>query len=657
MTVTLNRFSVITLFVFLAAMLSLPALGQTPIAADSLTPRYSVANLSPDGRYLALATPRDGGDHVVVIDLENQQAQPVGYPLERGIVNNILWRGNDAIIIQVYGRYSIYPCPLSVAYLAHTKSGERPIQITFRPPASDAGVSTTTGPTWSSLSDVIDLMPEEEDFFYMAGMVNRSPTGWYTFGVSPDNIWARDLLRVDTETGVSSLAMLGTQDTAQWFADGAGNILARLDLLPSGAQTVRVPDGDRFFELTTIDGTGEYGGQILGLSHDSSALIVRSNRGPNIDLVPLDLATGTMKQPLFSGPNYTGAIFDPSSFRVIGVRYAEGLLAKANYLEPEFTIIQTTLEGALPGHSIRIITASADRQKVLFEARGPARAPALGIFDAGVPSITTVAEQYPDVAQNVHSEVRLHPYEGTDGTTSGGMLVLPPGGVAENLPTAVLDDTRTDLQFDLFAHFLSSHGFAVFRPGVRQARAFGELSGMGDLEDWVASYQQSVMGGLSNLVEEGITDPERVCIIGRGENGYAALMTAASFPNTFKCAVGVNGMYDLRRAMNDARFASTAPVNSYYYAFARNYDNFEIDDLERFSPVNYGEEIDASVLIVGDDWNGGHLAMVNALASADKEVAFVELVDNHTEPADSRFANLHTQAAAIEEFLSEQIGR
>jgi hypothetical protein len=116
-------------------------------------------------------------------------------------------------------------------------------------------------------------------------------------------------------------------------------------------------------------------------------------------------------------------------------------------------------------------------------------------------------------------------------------------------------------------------------------------------------------------------------------------------------------MYDLRRAMNDARFASTAPVNSYYYAFARNYDNFEIDDLERFSPVNYGEEIDASVLIVGDDWNGGHLAMVNALASADKEVAFVELVDNHTEPADSRFANLHTQAAAIEEFLSEQIGR
>ena len=415
--------------------------------------------------------------------------------------------------------------------------------------------------------------------------------------------------------------------------------------------------GDRFFELTTIDGAGENGGQILGLSHDASALIVQSNRGSNFDLVPLDLATGTMKQPLFSGPNYTGAIFDPSSFRVIGVRYAEGLLAKASYFEPEFTTIQATLEGALPGHSIRMITASADRQKVLFEARGPARAPALAIFDAGVPSITTIAEQYPDLAQNVHSEVRLHRYEGSDGTTFTGMLLLPPGGVAENLPTAVLDDTRTDLEFDLFAHFLSSHGFAVFRPGVGQARSLGELSGMGELEDWVATYQKSIMGGLSNLVAEGITDPERVCIVGHGENAYAALMASASLPNTFKCAVGVDGMYDLRRALSNARFASTTPINSYYYSFVRNYDNFEIDDLERYSPVNYGDEIDASVLIIGDDWDGGHLAMVNALERAEKEVTFVELVDNHTEPADSRIENWHTQAAAIEKFLTEQIGR
>ena len=647
------------LFMLPAISISTAAVAQTPIGTDAVTPRYSEANLSPDGRYLAIAIPQDGGDRVAVIDLETEGAQPVAYPLERGIVQEIYWRGNDAIVIPVYGRYTIYPTPLSVAYLAYPTTRERPIQITYRHTARDAGVTTTSTWSFSSLSDVVDLTPQEEDFFYMAGMVRRSPTGWYTFATSPAEIWARDLLRVDAETGVSTLAMLGNEDTAQWFTDGAGDVLARVDLLPSGAQVIRTPDGgERFTDLTTIDGLGANGGQILGLSHDASALIVRSTRGADIALVPVHLATGTMGEPLFNGPNYLGSIIDKSNLRVVGVRYAEGLLAKVRYFdsESEFAPAQATIEAALTRHSIHIIAASADRRKMLFQAHAPSRPPVLAIFDASVPSISTVAEQQPEIAQTVLGEVRAHPYDSASGAPIGGLLILPPGRDASSLPLVILDDTRTDLEFDLFGHFLASHGFAVLRPGVRQVRSFGELTGAEELEEWVAAYQASVIGGLNSVVAAGIADPERVCIIGTGENGYAALMTTVHHSDAFTCAVGVNGMYDLRRAVIWARSASVIPVNSFYIPLLRNHDRFLQADLESFSPVNYGDEISASVLVIGDDRDGGTSAMVAALDRAGKDVEYVELVDNLFEPANARFANIHTEYAAIQAFLSEQIG-
>jgi dipeptidyl aminopeptidase/acylaminoacyl peptidase len=364
-----------------------------------------------------------------------------------------------------------------------------------------------------------------------------------------------------------------------------------------------------------------------------------------------------MGQPLFSGPNYLESIWDKSSFRIIGVRYAEGLLSRARYYDEEMNTIQSRLEGALAGLTIDILATSTDRQKILFEARGPSRSPALAVFDATVPSIMTVAEQHPEVAQTALGEVSNRNYTAENGSRLGGILILPPGGATENLPTVILDDTRTGLEFDVFAHFLASRGYAVFRPGVQQAVNFGDLSRMGELEDWIANYQNSVMCGLNHLVESGITDPERVCIIGTGESGYAALMTVAAHADAFKCAVGVNGMYDLERTVDNWKLANTTRIAAYYYALARNYDNFDEADLARYSPVNHGDDIAASVLIIGDDRDGGNSAMVNALERADKNVVYTELIDNWNGPAEARLANEQTEYSATEAFLAQNIGR
>lgn len=652
------RFRILAFLLLSALTVSNSASAQTPIGVESIVPRYSHANLSPDGRYLAIATPKDGGDSVSVIDLENPGSGSVAYPIERAIVEGLLWRGNDALIIRVYGRFSIYPIALDIAYLAYPKSGEPPMQITFRANADFRQSIYGTTVSFSGLSDVADLMPDTETHFYMAALNLRPPGGYNLFGGTTADIWARDLLRVDAETSVATISTMVNEYTAQWYLDGNGNILARVDVLPGGSQVVRIPaGGDRFLDLATVGASLTEGGQFVGLSQDASALVIRSLRSGEPGLYPVDLATGAVGAALYSGRNYLEEIVDKSNFRVIGAKYADGLLTRSHYFDAALSPIQSTLDGALANHSIEILATSEDRQKVLFEAHAPARPPVLGIYDATTPSITTIAEMHPEIVSVPLGEVRGHPYNDSNGSPMGGMLALPPGIEASNLPTVILDDTRTDLEFDLLGQFLTSRGYAVLRPGVRQVQSFGELSTPGALETWVTNFQSSVLGGLDNLVAAGITDPGRVCIIGTGENGYAALMTVVNAADKFQCAVGVNGMYDLQRAVDQARRVGATAVNSFYSALARNADQFTEADLERFSPINFAGAIDASVLIVGTDRDGENTDMIRSLERADKEVVYAELVDNIENPAADRFANMQIEYAAIGDFLSEQIGQ
>jgi hypothetical protein len=239
-----HRLPLVASVFLVASLFAAPACAQAPISPEWTTARYSYANLSPDGRFLAIAVPQDGGDRVAVIDLSNG-TQPVSYPFEDGIVNGLLWRGNDTPIVQLYGRFTAQPITVGVAYITHPKTTDRPTVVTFRGPTTDAGIRSYSDYGWGSTNDVVDLMPDEEDFFYMAAIVYRSPNTFYTAGVSGGRVAVRDLLRVDEETGVSTTAVPGNEDTAQWFLDGGGNVVARVDLLPSGAQIIPLPDGDR----------------------------------------------------------------------------------------------------------------------------------------------------------------------------------------------------------------------------------------------------------------------------------------------------------------------------------------------------------------------------------------------------------------------------
>ena len=57
--------------------------------------------------------------------------------------------------------------------------------------------------------------------------------------------------------------------------------------------------------------------------------------------------------------------------------------------------------------------------------------------------------------------------------------------------------------------------------------------------------QDDVTDGVRALIEQGIADPKRVCIVGWSYGGYAALAGAAFTPELYACAASIGGVSDL----------------------------------------------------------------------------------------------------------------
>ena len=68
---------------------------------------------------------------------------------------------------------------------------------------------------------------------------------------------------------------------------------------------------------------------------------------------------------------------------------------------------------------------------------------------------------------------------------------------------------------------------------------------------------QQFTAGAHWLIDQGIADPSRLCIVGWSYGGYAALIGVAKEPQRYRCAVSIAGVSDLSQLVRETT-ASTA---------------------------------------------------------------------------------------------------
>jgi dipeptidyl aminopeptidase/acylaminoacyl peptidase len=166
------------------------------------------------------------------------------------------------------------------------------------------------------------------------------------------------------------------------------------------------------------------------------------------------------------------------------------------------------------------------------------------------------------------------------------------------LPHSVVSGVDT-ADFDWWSQALADQGYAVLRANFRGSQVSRQFMAAG-FGEWGRKMQTDLSDGVRNLVQNGIADSKRVCIVGAGYGGYAALAGVTLDPDVYRCAVAVDGVSDLSRWQKWLREDNFRRSNPEQRGWERFTGATSANDpaLNGISPIKHIEAVSVPVLLI-----------------------------------------------------------
>ena len=304
--------------------------------------------------------------------------------------------------------------------------------------------------------------------------------------------------------------------------------------------------------MASFDAHGGAKWVVEGLAEDGSALAVRAIGKEDVDaLYGLKLGDSALGAPLFLNPSYDveDVLTDDHRSRVIGVSYVDDM-TEYKYFDPKREQIEEKLKRALPMQSVRLVSRDAAGANYVVAADSPKNPETFYLFSSATSQLSVVGKSYPDLPPSDLGDEKPYPYKSRDGTDIHAYLTLPPGKAPKNLPTVIFPHGgpvwRDRLEFNYWAQFMASRGYAVLQPNFRGSAGYGFSFRHAGYGEWAGKVQNDLADGVQKLIADGIADPKRICIVGASYGGYAALAGATFNPDLYACAISYAGLSDLQ---------------------------------------------------------------------------------------------------------------
>ncbi|NBD95078.1 MAG: prolyl oligopeptidase family serine peptidase [Gammaproteobacteria bacterium] len=274
--------------------------------------------------------------------------------------------------------------------------------------------------------------------------------------------------------------------------------------------------------------------------------------------------------------------------------------------ENEEAILLQRLVASFPGQDVSITSFSNDGDLASVWVRGDRNPGEFYLFDTESMEARFLAAARPDLPKEVLVPMEPVRIEARDGLELHAMLTRPEGR-EEDLPLIVnvhggpfgiTDHWGFHSEAQYFAH----HGYATLQVNYRGSGNRGTDFTNKGRQEWGGKMQDDVTDATRWAIEQGIADPERICIYGGSYGGYATLMGVIKTPDLFECGVGYVGVYDLpwfregdgndwsRQQGREARQGRERWMNAFV--------GEDPEALKEVSPVHNVEKIEADLFLV-----------------------------------------------------------
>jgi dipeptidyl aminopeptidase/acylaminoacyl peptidase len=533
--------------VCLAALVLAPvaaaAAEPPPLAAFGNLPDIENMALSNDGSRLA-AVMTIGGERVVLLmtaELDTLRMMRI----EQAKIRGLEWVGNDHVVVEVSHTEVLGPefTPSQIEFfhaMILPADQSEPQQLVFDGTTmlnavfGSYGVRNVDG-RWK---------------VYFSGVEReRGARGYYIGSTAPD------LFVIDVASNQHRrLADKGSQGYGySWLLGTDGTLAAMMSIeRRSGDWSLNVPgarviasgtskNGDVGLVSLGKDGTTAIYSELNETEHvtywfevplDGSAAPTELMRSDEVDRRYNDRATGRLLGLLRTGSNQRPQFYDARQ------------QAAVNRIYRAFADFQVDLMDWTP-----------DFSRVLVRTSGHGDSGTWYLVDMAQMRASAVGYERKALGPESVGAVSTVSYKAGDGIDLDGILTVPPGLEARNLPLVVLPHggphAHDEAGFDWWAQAFASRGYAVFQPNFRGSTNRDEGFMRAGFGQWGKAMQTDISDGVADLARQGIIDPERVCIVGASYGGYAALAGVTVQQGLYKCAVAVAPVADLGSLFTD----------------------------------------------------------------------------------------------------------
>jgi len=442
----------------------------------------------------------------------------------------------------------------------------------------------------------------------------------------------------------------------RWFADRQGELRFALGIRPSMSIGAYAVSEGRFEELDVSHLGGVNPPVPLAMTPRGKLAYMAANNGADTaGIFEVNLANAEVVNTLYTNARFDaggGLLQHRQTLEPVVLQYYGENLSH-HWFDEEIKIRFERAKSALPGSpsTVNIVSVDDAWNRLVLRTEGNGTFPAFYLYDDAAKSLVVLGTSYPDLGTAV--DLQSIRYEARDGRSIPAYYAIPEAGQAP-YPTVILPHggpyTRDLGEFDYQVQFLVSRGIAVLKPNFRGSVGYGDAHLASGFNQWGLKMQDDVIDGLDWMVEQGIADPNRVCIMGESFGGYVALVAAFKTPDRIRCAVSFAGMTDLKEV--DSNFFNfqfgTLPIPNIQQGKSRAEN----------SPLDHVDEIDVPLLIVHGDVDRSVMIeqsqiLVAALERAGKPYRYIEQVNG------DHFLSLQSHRIefleALDEFLSEHL--
>ncbi|GFE73657.1 S9 family peptidase [Novosphingobium sp. TCA1] len=419
----------------------------------------------------------------------------------------------------------------------------------------------------------------------------------------------------------------GEEHYRDWLIDRGGNVAVILDISETnGSWKITVPKGPEL--ARGVDPTGDVSLISFGKGGSTVVYEIEDEDGTS-HWYEVPLAGGEAKEIL--GDVAIDRLFvDRSNGDMIGYRTA-GETPQTVMDNPVYQSAISRIFKAFAGREAHLIDWTPDFSNVLVRTTGNRDSGTWYLVDVRAKRADPIGNERPEIAPEQVGAISTVGYKAQDGLDMDGILTLPPGREAKNLPVILLPHggpaAHDKAEFDWWAQAFASRGYAVFQPNFRGSTGRTDAFRHAGDGQWGRKMQTDISDGLAELARRGIVDPKRACIVGASYGGYAALAGVTLQQGLYRCAVSVAGVADLKlmyatdiRESGDSKMLTKSLREQ--LGDPRLYDEV--------SPRRFAARADAPVLLIHgkDDTVVGYkqsLVMADALKDAGKPYELVTL--------------------------------